>query len=60
MADADGNVKFRDGFVPDWWLERVAICIHEGGCSEREAVQIANAEGQRRATSGYHPGRRQP
>lgn len=42
-------VPYGDGLVPDWWAERVAICVLDGGLDEKEARRVANAEGKRRA-----------
>ncbi|MFT3926686.1 MAG: hypothetical protein QM778_29345 [Myxococcales bacterium] len=36
------------GWVPASYLERVAICVIDGGCTQREANVIANNEEQAR------------
>jgi len=40
----DEHIRTKDGVVPMRWAERVAIAIHEGGLSEREAIRLANME----------------
>lgn len=37
------------GFTDYSYLERIAICVLEGGLTEREAMQIAGLEGRARA-----------
>lgn len=57
--DPSGDDWFpvRGGTAPYSYLERIAICIHEGGLSEREATQLATLEHQRIGAGSYVPNR---
>lgn len=44
------------GWIPADDMERVAICMIDGGCTLRNAQRIATAEAQSRGVSGKAPG----
>ena len=47
FSDDSDLIACQSGFVAYAWLEREAICIIEGGLSEREAMRIASLDYQR-------------
>ncbi len=55
--DSDRWIRIKNGVVPYEYLERIAICILEGGLSEQEATQLATLEHQRQGAGSYVPNR---